>query len=134
MGPILAIDYGDARVGVAVSDDTRSYVFPRKAIVRTGGMPSLIDALREIATKDRVSGIVVGLPLSLDGTEGPQARTVRKAAESIGRGLGLPVEFEDERLTSSYAERYRGSSIDPDSIAAAEILQCHLERRGRSVP
>lgn len=134
MGSILAIDYGEKRVGIAVSDETRSYAFPRKAIVRTGGVPSLVAALREIIEKDHVTDLVVGLPLSLDGSEGPQTRSVRKAAETIGQQLGIPVAFEDERLTTSLAGRFRGSSIDPDSIAAAEILDGYLEKNRRAAP
>lgn len=134
MGPILAIDYGEKRVGVAVSDPTGTFAFPRKAIVRTGGIPSLAEALRDVAVRDHVTELVVGLPLSLNGSEGPQAKHVREAAETIAQLLGLPLAFEDERLTSSLAGRFRESSVDPDSIAAAQILEGYLAKRKRAAP
>lgn len=131
MGRVIGIDYGASRIGVAMSDESRRYVFPRKA-VHHHGIGQAINGLRAVTEKEPVDLLVAGLPRSLDGTEGPQAQEVRTAVTSIATALGLPLAFEDERLTSSYADRFKGGSFEQDSIAAATILESYLERTRRS--
>lgn len=132
MSKVLAIDYGAARVGVAVSDDEGVHAFSRPAIKNTG-RHALVQALRHVIDQEQVSLLVAGLPLSMDGSEGPQAKTVRTAVDELARTLQIPVQYEDERLTSSLADRFIGASTDQDSRAAAAILETYLERiKGRT--
>lgn len=130
MGRVIGIDYGASRIGVAMSDETRGYVFPRKTI-HYNGISQAIDALRAVVEKEPVDLLVAGLPRSLDGTEGPQAKEVRAAVGTIARALKLVHAFEDERLTSSYADRLQGGTFEQDSVAAAAILDSYLERTRR---
>ena len=130
MATLLGIDYGNRRVGIAVSDETGMHVFVRKALINTG-RDSLVAALKALVTEEHVSGIVAGLPLSMNGKEGPQALSVKKVMSEIGDELGIPVSFEDERLSTSYADRFRSSTADQDSIAAVSILESYLERTRR---
>ncbi len=96
-------------------------------------------ALATLASDYEVGGLVVGLPLSLDGTEGPQARHVREVGTRIAESLGMPVEFTDERLSSAEASRSMsaaGSSAKAsrgkvDMVAAALFLQSFLDRTSR---
>ena len=90
-------------------------------------------AIRGIARREEAGGIVIGLALSLDGSEGAQAAQARRLGERLGRELALPVEYEDERLSSAAAERARGngSRAPRDDIAAALILQQFIDRRRR---
>ncbi|MFH0828623.1 MAG: Holliday junction resolvase RuvX [Candidatus Kerfeldbacteria bacterium] len=133
MGKLLALDYGTRRVGIAISDETHSHVFIRKTI-DLGSTKKLTVALTELVRVEDVEKLVFGLPLSLDGSEGPQAASIRAVATRISSTLRIPVEFEDERYTSSYADRFKGSSGDRDSIAAAAILESYLERTARRTP
>ena len=94
-------------------------------------------AIRAIATREAVEGIVMGLPLHMGGGEGDSAAMARRLGERIAKGLGLPVEYEDERLTSSAAEglmapsggRRGGPEKPSDDLAAVLILEQFLARR-----
>jgi len=127
MAKLLGIDYGDRRVGVAVSDGTGTHVFARKALINSSRV-ALIESLKELIVEENIGLVVAGLPLSMNGTEGPQAIAVKKAMTDIARELGVSVVFEDERLSSSYADRFPDSTADQDSLAAAAILESYLER------
>lgn len=127
MGKLLGIDYGDRRVGIAVSDEDRTHAFARTAIQHTSRI-ALVDALKKLIAEEKIDRVIAGLPLSMSGQEGPQATAVRIAMTDICRELAIPLEFEDERLSTSFADRFRGSSHDQDSIAAAAILESYLER------
>ena len=129
MGRILGIDYGDRRVGIAVSDETHSCAFVRRTL-QNRGFTGLVADLRAIVQDENIERIVAGLPRSMDGSEGVQAEKVKKAVEKIAEALQVPAIFEDERLTTSYADRFVDSSADRDSIAAAAILESYLERTG----
>jgi putative holliday junction resolvase len=127
MGKLLGIDYGDRRVGIAVSDEDRTHAFARTAIQNNSRI-ALIDALKKLIAEEKIDRIIAGLPISMNGQEGPQATAVRTAMTDICRELNIPLEFEDERLSSSFADRFKESSHDQDSIAAATILESYLER------
>lgn len=130
MGRILAIDYGERRVGIAVSDESGSFAHPRSAI-ENAGKKRFFEAIADLVRSEGIERIVVGLPLTLRGEVGKQAAGVQSVMHELEEVLSVPVEFEDERLTSSYADRFRGSSTDRDSIAAASILETYLERTRR---
>jgi len=128
VGKILALDYGSQRVGIAISDEAGQHAFPRAA-VPGGDRSKLISALEKIIVSESVERIVIGLPLTLRGETGPQAAEVLAATRDFSSALNVPVDFEDERMSSSLADRYSDSSFSRDSLAAAAILESYLERR-----
>jgi putative Holliday junction resolvase len=101
---ILALDYGRARIGLAVADGERRIAQPFDTLERINRNEDM-RRLRELAGKLRVQQIVVGLPLRLDGTSGEMAQEATRFAERVRKQVGLPVELVDERLTSWEAER-----------------------------
>ena len=135
---ILAIDLGNRRVGLALSDPGGMIASPLQTLDRkAGGWRELLHSL--IAQHD-VGEIVVGLPKNMDGTLGEQAQRCQAFAEELREHSGLPVHLLDERLTSKAAgaalresgkrpSREKGSL---DAVAASLILQIHLEQRKRT--
>jgi len=134
---IAGIDFGRKRIGLAISDGQGAYPV---AIMERRSLERDLDAIRSWLVDREVSLIVVGLPLNMDGTEGPSARAARAFAGSLGSATGLPVEMFDERLTSVEAEeRLREASgsrtstgaarkkAARDAVAAAVILEGWLE-------
>src|SRR5690606_14326505 len=86
-------------------------------------------AIRAIARREEVGGLVVGLPLLMSGDEGDAARGARRLGERLRRALDLPVEYEDERLTTHAAEQRAGRERPADDVAAAILLQQFIDRR-----
>jgi len=133
---IVALDIGDVRIGVAVSDLTRTIATPVEVITRIGWGPD-IRKIREICERFGTGFIVSGLPLNMDGSEGFQAKKVRDFCAMLARS-GLHVEFQDERLTTVTAEdalaeggisrQERKQKVD--KVAAAIILQQWLDEHG----
>lgn len=129
-GRSLAIDLGTKRVGVAVSDELGMTVNPLPAIERRSWKDLLRRVVALIESYD-ARDLVIGLPLSLDGTEGPAARDARAVAEKFQRSLGIPVHLQDERLTTFAARGQlkaagrsdRQIEREVDSEAAAVILR-----------
>jgi putative holliday junction resolvase len=125
---VLALDYGSARCGCAVSDPTGTIVTPLESVPRPGTRRGLL-ALAELVQEREVERVVVGLPLSLRGTDTEQTRETRTFAEQLSRrlGAGVPVEMHDERFTTRMAQRMEGSfNTDEDSRAAAHMLESWL--------
>lgn len=132
----MGIDAGERRIGVALSDELGLLAAPWRAVqVRRGRE---LDELAAMARERAVEVVVIGLPTSLNGTEGPQARAVRAFAERLAPLLGgLPIEFADERFTTAEAERTmiaRRMSREErrariDAAAAAIMLQGWLDAR-----
>jgi len=141
-GPILGLDVGDRRVGVAISDPDRRFALPLRSVERdrTDGA---LDAIARIVAEEEVAEVVVGLPLSLSGEAGPQAESATAFARRLGDRLGLPIHLWDERLSTREAQRrVQGPSrgrggrrerpsreADVDAIAASIILQAYLDRQ-----
>lgn len=136
---VLAIDYGERRLGLAVSDETGAFAFPAGVLERRGGRRDFA-ALRALAQERGVEAIVVGLPLHLDGREGPEAAAARAFAAALGDATGLPVETLDERWTTREAERSlreqglvgrrgRERKRVVDEVAATLLLRAWLARR-----
>ena len=142
---MLGIDAGERRVGVALSDESRLLATPLMVLDRANGLAPVLDALGEMARREGVAQMVVGLPLNADGSEGRQARRARDFARVAERVVGVPVAMWDERLSTRVAEeivRLQGRPTrrlrqkgQLDAIAAAVILQDYLDRTqiGRSV-
>ena len=143
---VMALDFGSARTGVAVSDPTGSLARPLCVVERAASEAGLA-RIRELIRDEGAERVVVGLPLSLDGTEGQAAQAARAEAESLAGAVGVPVETHDERLTSVSAGRSLAGSGLPsrarrrarrgsvDKVAAAIMLQSWLDARaGRGNP
>ncbi len=139
MGRILAVDYGEKRIGLAVSDPTGVIATPLPTLTRRAGKRPPIANLVRTAAEYGVEHIVVGLPLTLAGDESDWTAEVRAFAEKLGARAGLPVSFIDERMTSVRAERAVRSLGLPrrererkervDAAAAILILQAFLDAR-----
>ena len=126
---VLALDYGAARCGCAVSDPTGTLATPLPAIERPDTRRGL-GRLARLVEEHEVERVVVGLPLTLAGEEGPQATETRAWAERLRARLApIPVELHDERLTTRQAER-TGGRAEADSRAAAHLLDAWLEGSG----
>jgi putative Holliday junction resolvase len=134
MARVMAIDPGSVRVGVAVSDPSRTIAQPL-ATVAAEPAETLVPRLASLAREQEVTGLVVGLPRRMDGSQGPEAKAARALADDLRRATGLPVTLVDERLTSvaaerallaSKASRARRRQVS-DQVAAALILQSYLD-------
>jgi putative pre-16S rRNA nuclease len=124
-GRYLALDVGDRRIGLAVGDLGGGIARPLPTLRRRSIAADLV-AIRQVVRKEEVSALLIGLPLTLRGEEGPQAVRVRKFAEACAE-LGLPVELYDERFTS--AEALHQGARDVDAGAAAVLLEDFLRSR-----
>jgi putative Holliday junction resolvase len=139
---LLGIDFGERRIGLALSDPTGTIAQPLDAIVRRRGKRAPVQALLERIEANDVREIVVGLPLSLTGDDTEWTREVREFAAKLATRSGRPVHLVDERLTSVAAERAvrslglrrreRERKDRVDTAAAMLILQAHLDRRQNS--
>lgn len=130
MGKFLGLDYGERRIGVALSDEEGRLVVPQKPIIveRTADVGA---AIQRLVAKEQVTGVVVGMPLSLTGMRGPQASVVQDFVCQLDEVLNIPVDIEDERLTSKLAHRGAFPDEEPgmeDSRAAALLLESYLAR------
>ncbi len=132
----LALDIGDARIGVAVSDRTGTVASPVK-VLPTAEVLGLSRSFRAIVADHEPDVLVVGRPRTLAGEDGPQAERVMEAGRDLARALGLPVEFADERLSSAEAKRIlreqglteRKMRGKVDMLAASLFLQAWLDSR-----
>ncbi|MFZ0659055.1 MAG: Holliday junction resolvase RuvX [Candidatus Binataceae bacterium] len=130
---IVAVDFGKKRIGLAISGPELTGAYPLGTVERRSIALDLADIEHRLAER-QVTRIVVGLPLSMDGSEGPIARAARAFAARLGAHLGLPVDFQDERLSSFEAgERMKSSAggrrrkAALDSVAATVILEEWIE-------
>jgi putative Holliday junction resolvase len=123
---VLALDYGSARCGCAVSDPTGTLARPLEAVADPASEAGLARIAR-IAADHGAERVVVGLPVSLSGDEGAQAAEARSFATRLAALLPVPVETFDERFTTALARSTPGSAPE-DSRAAAHLLQGYLER------
>jgi len=130
----LAIDYGIKRTGLAVCDARETIASPLKVLA---GQRRLIEEIEQIVASENIEGIVLGLPLNMDGSQGPQARQVLAFADRLKQRLGIPIYLQDERLSSFGAEeKLQATGLSRakrrerlDALAAAEILQAFLDER-----
>ena len=139
-GPILALDWGEIRCGVARSDETQFLATPLATLTRRAGKRFPMPQFLELVAASAPVGVIVGLPLALDGSEGPNAEAARELAELVGRRTALPVELVDERYTTVTAldairevgGSTRGRKGDVDALAASVLLQGYLDMRRKS--
>lgn len=136
-GRILALDWGERRIGLALSDETQLLATPLDTLVRRTGKRFPMPRFLELVETHHPVGLVVGLPLDLDGRETESSRSARELARLVEQRTGLPVLLWDERLTTTRALRLvqeqggstRGRREDVDALSAAVLLQQVLEAR-----
>ena len=138
---VIGIDYGERRIGVAITDPTGSFATPLPTLTRRRGKRPPTGALRGLAREYGAVALVVGLPLAPDGSETEWCAEVRRFGDRLAGGLALDVYYVDERMTSARAERVVRSLALPrrkreqkervDAAAAALILQRWLDAGGK---
>jgi putative Holliday junction resolvase len=134
-GRLLAIDYGERRIGLAISDPTGTIASPVGTIIRRAGKRPPIAEIVRRATALEARGFVVGLPLDGDGEDTPRSGEARNLASELERRTGLPVKLMDERFTTAAALRSiremggstKGRKPDVDALAATILLQNALK-------
>lgn len=136
---ILGVDHGERRIGLALSDPTGTLASPLTTVARRRGKRPPLRRMEAIAREHGVTGLVVGLPLALDGGEDAWCVEVRTVGDELSRRLGVPRAYVDERFSSVRAEEaLRATGVQPsrrdekarvDAAAAAVILQGWLDRR-----
>jgi len=128
IGHIIGLDWGARRCGVAVSDEKRSFVFERPQI-NVKNQNELVDCITELINDEKISGVVIGLPLHADGTDSETTKQVRDFAELLSDKIDLPILFIEENLTSTMAEQEIGHKNmfkmkqKLDSVSARIILE-----------
>lgn len=133
---VMAIDLGDVRTGVAFSDLT-GFIAGRSATVTCRDRDRLLDEICALIDEEAPGEVVIGLPLNMDGTEGPRAEKSRAFGQRLGERITLPIIYEDERGSSITANRIlsdagkkRGKQrAKVDAVAASVILQSYLDSR-----
>lgn len=136
-GRILAIDWGEIRIGLSLSDELQMLASPLETLVRRRGKRFPMPRLLELVAAHAPVGVIVGLPLTPAGDEGPNAAEARAVATLVEARTALPVELRDERLSTARALRLvreqegstRGRREDVDALAAAVLLQGFLDAR-----
>lgn len=147
VGRVLALDWGERRIGIAVSDELQMVASPLATVTRREGKRFPMPALLAHITAHSPAGIVVGLPLTLEGEEGESALLARQLGDLVAQRSAVPVTYWDERLSTARALRAirevggstRGRKDDVDALAASVLLQGFLDaRRGgaerRAIP
>ena len=122
----MALDYGSARTGVAVSDPTGTLARPLGVVEQAGSDKGRAELAR-LVREEEVERVVVGLPLTLRGTRGEQAAETERFVETLRAVLDVPIELYDERFTTDLAEKTAGAAPE-DALAAAHLLSGWLER------
>ncbi len=141
MPRVLGVDYGERRIGLAVSDPSGTIAQPLPTLARRAGKRPPVQAIADTAAELQAEAIVVGLPLDLEGEDSDWTRETRAFAARLGERAGLPVHLVDERLTSVRAEKAvrslglrrsaREDKARVDAAAAVLILQAFLDRNRR---
>ena len=136
-GRLLGVDWGERRIGLALSDETRTLAQPLTTLTRRSGKRFPMRKFLTLLEQHAVTGVVVGLPLDQEGAEAEAAAAARALAADIAQHSGQPVELWDERLTTARALRAvramggstRGRKDDVDALAAALLLQHYLDAK-----
>jgi putative Holliday junction resolvase len=123
---VVAVDYGSARTGVAVSDPTGTLARP-VAVIERAGTEAGLERLVELIATEGAERVVVGVPLTLRGERGEQAVETERFVNQLRQAIDVPVEGFDERFTTDLAEQDPGSrNLPPDARAAAHLLTSYL--------
>jgi putative Holliday junction resolvase len=140
VGRILGIDWGEVRIGLALSDETQTLASPLETLVRRQGKRFPMARLLDLISTHSPVGVVVGLPLTLEGMEEASAVAARDTAAAVSDRTGLPVELWDERMSTARAlaaiqeqgGSTRGRKAEVDALAAAVLLQGFLNARAEA--
>lgn len=127
---VLALDYGSARTGVAVSDTSGTIARP-VCVVRKAATDAGLAEVARLVAEHGAELVVVGLPLTLRGEHGKQAAETERFVTALRSVVDVPVETADERFTTALAQRFGGSAPE-DAVAAAHLLQGWLDREARA--
>jgi putative Holliday junction resolvase len=138
---IVGLDVGERRIGVAVADERAPVALP-VAVIERKELPADLDAIARLVQEQGAEVIVIGLPISLNGSLGPQAQAVEAFGRELSARLPLPIEYWDERLSTVEAQRrlasagHRGpkAKAQRDALAAAIILQGYLDHQAQASP
>jgi putative holliday junction resolvase len=137
---VMALDYGERSVGVAISDELQLTVRPLTTIRREKrGFAQLIERIRELVAENEIATLVIGLPLNMDGSRGAAVDRVERFISDLRRSVSIPVVTVDERLTSREADRIlremgvglRKRRARSDEYAASVILQDYIDEQRR---
>ena len=136
-GRILAVDWGERRIGLALSDESQILAQPLATLTRRAGKRFPMQRLKVHLDAHQPVGVVVGLPLTPEGAEGTSARAARALGTLIAQKTGLPVTYVDERMTTARAHRairemgggLRGRKDAVDQLSAVVLLQHYLDSR-----
>lgn len=123
----LGIDYGKKRIGIAVSDDNGRIAFPLKTLPGKNPFP----LIKEIVQKEKIGRIILGLPIPFSGGSSKQTIEIKKIAEKLKKNTRLPVEFENEVLTTKLAKNAGVPKEYLDKSSAAIILQSYLDKHNK---
>ena len=134
----LAIDHGQKRTGLAISDASETLVSPH-SVIETTSEEELLRRISEVLDAEEIDAVVVGLPVNMDGTEGTRAQQVRRFVSTLQQRTDKPVHLHDERLSSFEADYLAGDleltrkkkKKRLDAIAAAAILRSFFEQKNR---
>jgi putative Holliday junction resolvase len=137
----LAIDHGQKRTGLAVSDASETLVSPH-SVIETANQEELVRRILDVVKAEEIEAIVIGLPINMDGTEGDRSKKVRQFVLEIQQKIDIPVHLHDERLSSFEAEYLVGDleltrkkkKKRLDAIAAAAILRSFFEQKKENGP
>lgn len=140
MGRLIGIDYGTRRIGIAMADSRGVIITPAATLKATGTASKDALLILDWAAQNDAAGIVVGLPLNMDGSDSTQTKLARAVAEELRQRGALPVELWDERLTSFQADQFLDAAdVRPsrrkglrDALAAQVILQSYFDAHRRS--
>ena len=135
---IMSVDYGDSRTGIAACDKLQFLASP-VSVIKEPFQPKLIQRIIELAKERKAEKFVVGLPLNMDGSEGPRADVVRAFVDLLKAETDLPIFYEDERMTTMEANRFLSATETfgkkrkekVDALSAELILQSWLDRKRR---
>lgn len=136
-GRLIALDWGHVRIGLARSDESQTLASPLATLTRRTGKRFPMPQFLPLIEQDAPVGVVVGLPLTPEGDEGPSAVAAREMGDAVARRTGLPLVYWDERMTTARALREihlqggsaRGRKKDVDALAASVLLQGFLDAR-----
>ncbi|HEX9704191.1 MAG TPA: Holliday junction resolvase RuvX [Gemmatimonadales bacterium] len=136
-GRLLAVDWGERRIGLALSDESQTLAQPLTTLTRRPGKRFPMQRLLALLAEHAVRGVVVGLPLEADGSEGPPAGAARALAADIAARSGLGVDLADERMTTARVLQTvremgggtRGRKHEIDALAATLLLQQYLDTK-----
>lgn len=138
---LIGLDIGDKTIGVAISDPRFTLASPVKTIVRTKKFKAAVLEIQALISNENVGGMIAGLPISMDGSEGPRSQATRDLTRELVNQLGLPAAFWDERLSTSAIEKFLINEADMnrkrrkdviDKMAAGYILQGALDSLDRT--